>query len=47
MKSEDDIDPNTNIVYEPTARQALFHASSDDYLIAGGSRGSGVLPPLD
>ncbi len=34
-----------NVVYEPTERQAYFHSCSDDYIVLGGSRGSGVLAP--
>jgi hypothetical protein len=30
-----------NIVYEPTAKQNYFHTLSDDYIVLGGSRGSG------
>lgn len=31
----------SEIVYEPTPRQAYFHSQSDDYIVLGGSRGSG------
>lgn len=34
------------IVYEPTERQAYFHSQSDDYIVLGGSRGSGVPAPV-
>lgn len=32
---------SVNIVYEPTERQSYFHTLSDDYIVLGGSRGSG------
>ena len=34
-------------IYEPTAIQAEFHECSDDYIVLGGSRGSGRLAPLE
>lgn len=32
---------NDEILYDPTPRQAFFHSCSDDYIVLGGSRGSG------
>lgn len=32
---------DSEIIYEPTERQEFFHACSDDYIVLGGSRGSG------
>lgn len=38
---------DTQYIYTPTAIQSEFHESSDDYIVLGGSRGSGDLAPLD